>query len=1385
MLSTQKERENFYRISTIIVDHGKESLILLLENELKASNQTLEDFINLNQHELYHLCFNRYACCQCKNGKLPLTTPASRVLHPDQLNILLDKSGQQLPCHTIRSSLQFCCCPAKSTLTTKHLDLTLLRCLLINFASICPPNSNIRLAVDDLIGYRNKLYGHAQEAKCSETDYILYKSQIETVILTIAKSCNKEREMKQRLKDAEVRPLDETICQQYQNCLLFDIQRNEDIKTEIKRLDEQSRKTEGQVVQCILETNNTITTNISSLNKTITNQIEGMHLDVANRDEILYERIQSMEAKVNDEVSKQTKDIMRTIETEKEDRRVKHEELIEHIQQTEHSIRTKTDEKTENILTKVEESRQDIDDKILNLGEDFKEAISSEAGKLGKIDVRKQNLIDHSNAIIQCHVEDETFVKTYALEKGRSVLKEENLLFLLAKGGSGKTQIARRLASIYKDEGYVPLFFSDKDVIKYRDLISLDEKHVVIVEDLFGRINVDFYEDDHRNILDILSNCLKKSSHLKMIFTIRNDPKCEENILTKHNIFHKKCILNLDNDLKLSDKERILILLSHMKCNSIIPCKSPVKVDIWFDYNPIPCCSSECSADVIKLSNGSTQICTDILYTCCMCDTFLGFPETCRMFCSDETLTFLGMAYFHNTNKSLVDKINALFSKSFDTLSCRYQYCVLVYTALKCNFLDNNILGSHIENDELFRKIFSIFDDKETKIRKTLVQQAIRELEGGYLIKSSQYSEFHLDCTFLPSDNAYMIKHQAVCDAVLVSFGNECSEILLDMDICDLGFLLNYIRLSIKPPDANSSVIHVNPKLVLDKLFHIVEKEISFHSMKLDNIISISHPWRPMPIDDEDDVDDNDEQRKCDERGLYENTNDANRSHDEQAEEICSKKRTDDVHVLQDLQTESLGSNTDDINTSLEQQTEDLGSDTDDINTSLDLQTEDLGSDTDDINTSLDLQTEGLGSDTDDINTSLDLQTEDGGSDEGSSDDDYDEYEDQQFSENAGRFLRHDSEQVGEYIRKCIIEKKYASFIKTFLGRLSKLSPPPLDQITRFLNGLTRRGTCLMNLAINSDIIRDFALDYADISVLCLLFRPESSNVKHCKFYKLDDKSLQDKLFAIIEGNKKYKIIIEIGKFLYRMRVEQGNDEFVNRFLDKVLGEYQNRDNLYKIRYLIDGMSSKGKQTDIVSHFKEFMQKYLLAYGSIKAIIGLWEVLNTETFQSSQPQNNPPLMVVLEDKFRNHMLFGTDVEHGVDYKIQTQEYGACVFNLCFKVQDNKCIEELIFKLDEMYKTSIRGQYLLKLPNNVHFLSYFYKGFTNFKMRKDEALKLFPLGMETLICHTKRYKAFLRTVREAKRHQLDEDDYFEAFVNLLKNLNILDPNISRVDALMFI
>ncbi|CAG2207449.1 unnamed protein product [Mytilus edulis] len=1102
-LSTYKERENFYRVSTIIVDHGKESLALLLDNELNSNNQTLEDFINLNQHEIYHLCFNRYACCQCLNGKLPLT---NRVLYPDQLNILLDKTGQQLPCHTIRSTLQFCCCPAKATLTTKHLDLTLLRCLLINFASICSPNSNIRLAVVDLIGYRNKLFGHAQEARYSDTDYTLYINQIEAVILTIAKSCNKESEMKQKLKDAEVRPLDETICQQYQNCLLYDNQRNEDITKEMKTLRKQLRQNNDQTVQHISEFKNTITTNISSHSKITMEQLEGMQLDFAKRDDDLNDKIQSNQVSLMDEVQEQNKAVIGTIEREKRVQQMNHVEHIGHLFKTERSILSKTEETTADILTHVKQTGQEIMDKVDNISVGINETSTIEAAKSVKQ--------DHSIARIQSHRDDETFVHTMALNKGTNILKEENLLVLLAKGGSGKTQIALHLASIYKDEGYIPLFLSDKDVIKYRDLISLTDKNIVIVEDLFGRTNVDFHEDDHRNILDKLSSCLKRSKLLKIVFIIRNDPKCEENILAKHEIFHQKCILNLD--YSLSDRERVTILLRHMRHNSINPCKSRVKTDVCFhDWDPLPGCTSDCTADV------KITICTDIIYACCMCDTFLGFPETCRMFCSDKSLTLLGVAYFRNTNKSLVDKVNDLFLESFEKLSCRYEYCVLVYTALKYNFFDENLIGCRIENDQLFKRIFSTFDEKEPKIRKTLVQQAIRKLEGRYLIHSSRYSDFYHDVCPDPLGKAFMFKHQAVHDAVLVAFGSDNPDILLNLRICSLDFISQYIRPSLKQPDRNFSVIHVDPKLVIDKLLYFIEIAIL---IKNGRIVGFSHPWFPKPIKGQDDEDNSQDQ-------IRRKKTDSDQS-----------TVTDDVYGSQD-----------------------------------DLQTGETDSD----------------QSTDDVPNFLDLEEEDPDSEN-----------DKDLSEFAFRIMRGYSEMAGEYIRKCIIERRYASFVKTFLERLSTLSPPR-DEMTEFLNGLTRRGTCLMNLMINSDIIRDSALKYAEYNVFCLIFRPKSLTVNHYKFYQLDDETLQEKLISIINENKNYKIIAEIGNFLYRIGVEEGNFIFVERFLDSILERYCHLVDHYKIRYIIDGMSAKGRRKEVVSRFIEFMQTNLLTFGSIKTIIGL------------------------------------------------------------------------------------------------------------------------------------------------------------------------------------
>lgn len=223
---TQKHRENFYRTSTVLVEHGKEVLVLLLEEDLSTRNLALIDFVNLNQHTIYHLCYNKHPCCQCTRGTLPRNTPTKRVLYPSQLDILFDKVGPTMTGHDLNSRSQFCCSTAKQSLTSACMDLTLLRCLLINFVPSC--TGAVRQDVEDLIKHRNNLHGHSQEGKISAADYSVYKTQIESVILSIAKQCNKEQIIRQRLNDATVRPLDDTICTQYQITLLDEIRREKD-----------------------------------------------------------------------------------------------------------------------------------------------------------------------------------------------------------------------------------------------------------------------------------------------------------------------------------------------------------------------------------------------------------------------------------------------------------------------------------------------------------------------------------------------------------------------------------------------------------------------------------------------------------------------------------------------------------------------------------------------------------------------------------------------------------------------------------------------------------------------------------------------------------------------------------------------------------------------------------------------------------------------------------------------------------------------------------------------------------------------------------------------------------------------------------------------------
>lgn len=124
----QRECNNFYK-SITGVSIATQSTCHVFEQYLTSKKQSLEDFINHHRHDICHLCYNKVKCPHCTTG---YQLPYEKVLCLDQLDDLFD-SGLKLPCHILGNLPKFYCCKSRYGIQIKNLDLTLIRCLLVNF----------------------------------------------------------------------------------------------------------------------------------------------------------------------------------------------------------------------------------------------------------------------------------------------------------------------------------------------------------------------------------------------------------------------------------------------------------------------------------------------------------------------------------------------------------------------------------------------------------------------------------------------------------------------------------------------------------------------------------------------------------------------------------------------------------------------------------------------------------------------------------------------------------------------------------------------------------------------------------------------------------------------------------------------------------------------------------------------------------------------------------------------------------------------------------------------------------------------------------------------------------------------------------------------------
>lgn len=130
-MSHSKEKRE--RLLLLICGHATEALQSLMEYFLTNQNKTLQQFIDDNQHDIYHL-YRNDRCCMCpainqtksKHNRKP-------PLQKDQIEKLFDtiSSAPRNPKHKSRNSTDVCCCFAKSIIVG-DLDITFLKCFFIN-----------------------------------------------------------------------------------------------------------------------------------------------------------------------------------------------------------------------------------------------------------------------------------------------------------------------------------------------------------------------------------------------------------------------------------------------------------------------------------------------------------------------------------------------------------------------------------------------------------------------------------------------------------------------------------------------------------------------------------------------------------------------------------------------------------------------------------------------------------------------------------------------------------------------------------------------------------------------------------------------------------------------------------------------------------------------------------------------------------------------------------------------------------------------------------------------------------------------------------------------------------------------------------------------------
>ncbi|VDH94878.1 Hypothetical predicted protein [Mytilus galloprovincialis] len=208
---------------------------------LKSKGGTLEQFLNENKHDVYHMWKTDLPCPLCKNGTIP-QPPKTLYLSEDNWNCLF--VSQNTPLYPSSFS-------AKSGITLSQLNPHLRFSLILRF-------SNIIESIESLRVLRNR-FAHSTDFKLTTCDYESIWCDVENAILLIAEVYGLRKEVQFEL--SKVCRNEFALTEVELKSILQELQNNNDIREQNMYLIQQNIS--------IMNKNTEVMNKLEEINRTV------------------------------------------------------------------------------------------------------------------------------------------------------------------------------------------------------------------------------------------------------------------------------------------------------------------------------------------------------------------------------------------------------------------------------------------------------------------------------------------------------------------------------------------------------------------------------------------------------------------------------------------------------------------------------------------------------------------------------------------------------------------------------------------------------------------------------------------------------------------------------------------------------------------------------------------------------------------------------------------------------------------------------------------------------------------------------------------------------------------------------------------------------------